>query len=454
MQDRNIDSRSSFIFLLKVWLFLVFVFIFTVLWYETIRYRLVIKYWNRGNIAIIVVYSIEMLVSSVLLDSLNIEKKRVGELFYLQFFWIIAVNIFTYIQLSLIGNWRILTNYTPVFANFDVIAILITLELLISFVWDFFMKKIIIRIIPPTNVILIQNEHLAKELSENISKRNDIFKIEKILEIHGDIDLAKREIDKYRAVVLSDMPIEIRNELLKYCFENKYYCYFTHRISDILIYNASIIELFDTPLYSLNVGEISIYNRIVKRIFDIAISLTAIIIFIPIMIVIAIAIKAYDGGPIFYTQLRLTKNEREYKIIKFRSMIVDSENGHALLTKKNDSRVTPIGKIIRRLHFDEIPQLFNVLKGDMSIVGPRPERKELIEQYKKEVPEFGYRLKVKAGMTGYAQVYGKYNTSPYNKLKMDIKYIEDYSLLLDLKLCFLTFRILFQKEKSEGFENE
>ena len=189
-----------------------------------------------------------------------------------------------------------------------------------------------------------------------------------------------------------------------------------------------------------------------KRIVDIIFSLAGLVIASPFMILIALAIKLYDGGPVFYKQPRLTKDKQIFMILKFRSMKMDSEVKGAQLAKKEDDRITPVGKLIRRIHFDELPQIFNILKGDMSLVGPRPERPEIAALYSERIPEFDYRLKVKAGLTGYAQVYGKYNTTPYDKLKLDLTYIETYSLKLDLKLLMLTFKILFQKENTEGVE--
>jgi lipopolysaccharide/colanic/teichoic acid biosynthesis glycosyltransferase len=168
--------------------------------------------------------------------------------------------------------------------------------------------------------------------------------------------------------------------------------------------------------------------------------------------VIAIAIKLYDRGPILYRQERLTRDEKPFWIYKFRSMKVDSEKAGARLAAKGDDRVTPVGRIIRNIHFDELPQLFNILKGDMSMVGPRPERKVIADQYTERIPEFPFRCKVKAGLTGYAQVYGKYNTTPYDKLKLDLTYIENYSFWLDIKIMLLTFKILFQKENTEGID--
>ena len=194
-------------------------------------------------------------------------------------------------------------------------------------------------------------------------------------------------------------------------------------------------------------------QKFIKRLGDILISAIGIIIASPIMLIVAVCIKLYDRGPVFYRQERLTIGAKPFYIWKFRSMVVDSEKNGAQLAKKNDSRITPVGKVIRNLHLDELPQLFNVFIGDMSIVGPRPERKEIVRKYEKEIPEFHYRMKVKAGLTGYAQVYGKYNTTPYDKLKLDMFYIENFSISLDIQLMFMTFRILFQKETSEGVES-
>ena len=186
---------------------------------------------------------------------------------------------------------------------------------------------------------------------------------------------------------------------------------------------------------------------------DILISGIGIIITSPIMLIIALAVKAYDRGPVFYFQDRLTLGGKPFKICKFRSMCVDSEKNGARLASRHDSRITPVGHVLRNLHLDELPQLFNVFKGDMSLVGPRPERESIMLEYEKELPEFYYRLKVKAGLTGYAQVYGKYNTTPYDKLKLDLFYIENYSFLLDIKLIFMTVKIFLQKEVSEGVDD-
>ena len=173
------------------------------------------------------------------------------------------------------------------------------------------------------------------------------------------------------------------------------------------------------------------------------------------MLVCAVLIKLYDHGPVFYKQVRLTRDGREFYVYKFRSMIENAESdGKARLASERDDRITPIGHFMRKVRFDELPQFLNVLKGDMSFVGPRPERPEIAREYEQHMPEFSYRLKVKAGLTGYAQVLGKYNTTPYDKLKLDLMYIEQYSLLLDLRIMLQTIRILFTPESTEGVGEE
>ena len=189
-----------------------------------------------------------------------------------------------------------------------------------------------------------------------------------------------------------------------------------------------------------------------KRTFDIVSAGLLFIVISPIFLVVALAIKMTDHGPVFYKQVRLTKDGWKFNVLKFRSMRVDAEkDGVARLsTGENDDRVTSVGKFIRKVRLDEIPQLLNIIKGDMSVVGPRPERPEIAKQYEEELPEFNLRLQAKAGLTGYAQVYGKYNTTPYNKLEMDLMYIANPSIFEDLKIIFATIKILFEAESTEG----
>ncbi len=225
------------------------------------------------------------------------------------------------------------------------------------------------------------------------------------------------------------------------------------KISDVIIKGSDPMHLFDTPIFLTREYSLKVEQIFLKRCIDIIFGLLLAIITSPIMLITAICVWAYDRGPVLYKQTRCTIGGKEFKIMKFRSMRVDAEkDGVARLATKNDDRITPIGRFIRAVRIDELPQLFNILKGDMSFIGPRPERPEIIEQYMEDMPEFAFRMKVKAGLAGYAQVYGKYNTTPYDKLKLDLSYIENYSIWLDLKLMMLTLKILFSPDATEGVE--
>ena len=272
------------------------------------------------------------------------------------------------------------------------------------------------------------------------------------------VDAGEKEIFKmmkeYDGVIIWDLPSTVRNRYLKHCFAHSIRCYLSPKISDVILMGSERIHLFDTPLLVAKNMGLSLDQRVCKRLLDIVVSGIGIVVASPVMLIAAICVKFYDGGPVFYFQERLTLSGKPFKICKFRSMCVDSEKNGARLASKHDSRITPVGKILRNLHLDELPQLFNVFRGDMSLVGPRPERQVLMREYCREIPEFYYRLKVKAGLTGYAQVYGKYNTTPYDKLKLDLFYIENYSFFLDLKLLLMTVKIFFQKEVSEGVNDD
>jgi exopolysaccharide biosynthesis polyprenyl glycosylphosphotransferase len=227
--------------------------------------------------------------------------------------------------------------------------------------------------------------------------------------------------------------------------------YMMPKIPDVLIKGSVQLHLFDTPLYMTREYALSFGQRFWKRAVDVVCSLILLIVTSPIFLVTAAAIHLYDKGPVFYKQVRCTMDQKEFKIIKFRSMRVDAEkDGVARLAAQNDDRITPIGHFIRKVRIDELPQLINILQGDMSFIGPRPERPEIIAQYVEEMPEFVFRMKVKAGLAGYAQIYGKYNTTPYDKLKLDLTYIQNYSFWLDIKLMLLTLKILLTPESTEG----
>lgn len=400
-------------------------------------------YW--GHWALLVLYAVMVVLVSKLFSAFKVGYMRILDVILSQIFSVLVVNAFEYLQLALIGRWRFLTHLEPMLwvTGINLIAVVL---------WVFFMRVIYARIYPPHQVLLIYDKFSPKSLIHKMEERKDKYIVTGTIPLSAGIDRIKEEIPKHQAIMIGDLPSHDRNIFLKYCFEKNIRCYCQPKISDIMIMSSEKIHMFDTPLLLFRNCGLTVEKQVIKRIFDVVVSGLMLIVLSPLMLIIALLVHFYDGGPVFYKQERLTKDGAVFLVYKFRSMRVDSEKNGARLAMKGDSRVTPVGKVLRNIHFDELPQLINIIKGDMSLVGPRPERPEIAAEYTKEIPEFPYRLKVKAGLTGYAQVYGKYNTTPYDKLKLDLTYIENYSFLLDLQLIATTVKILFQKENTEGVD--
>ena len=292
-------------------------------------------------------------------------------------------------------------------------------------------------------------------LVRKFHSREDRYIICETIHISEGMERITERIREYEGVVIGDIPTPPRNRILKYCYETSVRTYTSPKISDILIRSAESQHLFDTPILLSRNSGLTFEQRVVKRAADIVFSLAAVVLLSPLMALTALAVKLEDGGPALFKQKRATLNGRVFEVLKFRSMVVDAEReGAPVPATGRDARITKVGRIIRACRIDELPQLFNILKGEMSLVGPRPERLEHVEKYSRDIPEFPYRLKVKGGLTGYAQVYGKYNTTAYDKLKLDLTYIQNYSLRLDIEILFQTVRILFMKESTEGFSEE
>ena len=308
------------------------------------------------------------------------------------------------------------------------------------------------RMFPPLRVVEIYGDYKNKLFEKVESLKYKYHIVKRIHYSEVNLDRLDAECD---AVLINDIPSCERNELLKQCYAQDRRVYFVPKISDILVKQSKYLTLIETPLcLNRNIG-ISLSQRFLKRTFDIVLSVLALTLTSPVFAAVAIAIKLDDGGPVFFKQERCTIGGKPFKIFKFRSMIVNAENsGKAQLATEDDDRITRVGHFIRATRIDELPQLINILKGDMSVVGPRPERGELIEHYSKKIAEFPFRTKMKGGLTGYAQVYGKYNTTALDKLKLDLVYITGYSLLLDFQIIFQTFKVIFQSESTEGFESE
>lgn len=445
--DKREQYKRIIMFLSSVLILTLETGIFAFVWYTCYADTGMIgRTFVRGNWVIIGQYALMLFFFYKIYGGFKVGYLRVFEVLYSQILSVICVNLITYLQLSLIGRWKFGTNLLP-------LLYMTATDLVMVVIWVVSMRWVYARLYPPRRMLLIYGDRNPRDLIAKLSSREDKYLICESVRLSRGADLIKAKIDEYPAVILGDIPAHERNMFLKYCFETDTRCYSIPKLSDILLRNADSIHLFDTTLMLSRNRRLTAEELFAKRAMDILFSLAGLIIASPFMLIIALLIKLYDGGPVFYKQKRLTKDKKVFEIYKFRSMKVESEKDGARLAKKEDDRITPVGKVIRNIHFDELPQIFNILKGDMSLVGPRPERPEIAQQYLEEIPEFDYRLKVKAGLTGYAQVYGKYNTTPYDKLKLDLTYIETYSLWQDMKLLMLTFKILFQKENTEGVES-
>ena len=388
------------------------------------------------------VFFILTLLIGRIYDIYSIGTSRISYLVYSQGLTFLITDAMSYIVISLI--LLKLANPLPV-------IILFGAHMVWSVLWSLFENWLYFKVSPPRATVIVYDDPDELYKIGELQKFKSKFNVTKKVCASVGLGAIKEEIKDAEIVFLIGVELETRSALTKECVASGVQCYVMPRVGDILLYGADQMHTFSVPFLRVHGAGPTIEYLFVKRAIDIIASLIAIIIMSPFMLITAIAIKAYDRGPVLYKQTRLTKGHREFKVLKFRSMRVDAEkDGVARLSTEHDDRITPVGKIIRKIRFDELPQLFNILKGDMTIVGPRPERPEIAEQYEKEIPSFGLRLQVKAGLTGYAQVYGKYNTEPYDKLKMDLLYINNMCLGEDVRLMFATVKILFLPKSTEG----
>lgn len=404
------------------------------------------RFYRRGNYVVLALYAVLLFFFSNMYGSLKIGRFRRIEVLLSQYLSLFLTNVVMYVVISLLA-FRFVTPFY--------LFVVLLAEMLVSTIWNVIVIKLYNRIFQPWKILLVYGERPAADLVYKVEARRDKYAIYDAVNINEGMEQIKKRILDFQAVIIGDIPAVERNDVLKYCYAKKVRAYVIPKISDIILMGADRIHVFDTPFMLSRGYTLSFDQRFGKRTLDIILSVLLLIAASPFMLLTALAIKLYDHGPVFYSQVRCTKGGKEFAIYKFRSMIVDAEKkGGVQLAKEHDGRITPVGRVIRAARIDELPQLFNILKGDMSFVGPRPERPELIKEYSQEMPEFVFRMRVKAGLTGYAQVYGKYNTTPYDKLKLDLFYIENYSFWTDMKLILMTVKTIFKPASTEGIEQE
>lgn len=324
------------------------------------------------------------------------------------------------------------------------------LQLILILINTFLFNRLYAHFDEPRKIMILYGSEDYKRLLVKIQEKKRRYQVLACINESEKLSAIFETLAKCKDIYLCDVRDEVKDRVILFCNAHQKDIHISMDIGDLLILGDEVSHSFDTPFLRNKKTPVAWYYPFLKRFSDIVISMTAILLLSPIMIITALSIKLYDRGPVFYKQTRLTKDGRCFEIIKFRSMKMDAEKNGAQLSTVHDDRITPVGKIIRKLRIDELPQLFNILKNDMAVVGPRPERPEIAAQYEQDIPEFHLRLQVKAGLTGYAQVYGKYNTTPLDKLKLDLIYISQRSVLFDLRILFYTIKIIFIPESTEG----
>lgn len=399
-------------------------------------------FFRRGNWMMIFLYGVLLVFFMQMYGGYKVGYLKKGNLIYSQILSVVFLNTFTYFQIAVLDKRFFAPTVLILMTFADAAAIVI---------WTMIFERIYMWMYPPRRMLMVYGDRSDYHLMEKMNAREDKYEITDMMSYRQGFQAFVEKVKGFDGVIVGDMPSHDRNLILKYCFEQEIRTYAVPKISDILLRSSDDLTLFDSPLLLSRNRGLTVEQEMIKRFMDVVLSLLAAVITLPFFAVIGAAIKLTDGGPVFYRQVRLTKGGKEFEIYKFRTMIQNAEaESGARLASEKDPRILPVGRFLRATRLDELPQIYNILKGDMSIVGPRPERPELAAEIEKEIPEFTYRLKVKAGLTGYAQVYGKYNTTSYDKLKLDLTYIRNYSILLDLKLIIMTPKIMLLKESTEG----
>lgn len=445
MSPRFLDYKKAILSAISAVNLLAMVGIFAFTWFRFYLYQIGAPFYYRyGNWLFFFIYGISLYAITSVLGGYRIGRLRCSEIIYSNFLSLALANVFTFFIMALIARF-----WLPA----GPILIMTLVEYAVVVIWSLFSSRLYHSIYPPRRMLLVSGSNTSEHLIDKMNKRPDKYEIRECIDADTEIHLLRQKIDEYDAIVICDVGAQMQELLINYCFRVNKRFYLVPTIEHIIIANASKVHLFDTPLLLCRNQGLQPEQRFAKRALDLFVSSLGILVMSPFMLIIALCIYAYDRGPVLFKQERLTLGGRVFTLYKFRSMVVDAEkDGIARLASKNDARITPIGKIIRAIRFDELPQLFNIFKGDMSLVGPRPERPEIAEEYASTLPNFSYRLKTKAGLTGYAQVMGKYNTTPQDKLLLDLMYIENYSFLLDIRILLMTVKIFLMPDSTEGVD--
>ena len=438
------EKKTVLVRVSKIFHFLITTVLFAYIWGRFLQDHH-IEIANRYQVLVCLGYAFLLYFFCRIYDAYLIEYSRMADIVF-------SLNLSSAISVvlayaAIMIAWK--KYYPPKY-----FIILLAVQIVFNVLWTIAAAKVYYAYNKPAKTLLVYRSKADLARLNEVDRFAKKYKVERRLENPSSYEEVVDAIGECEIVFLAGINADIRNSVAKYCMETGVQGFFLPHVGDIILMGGSHVRAFSVPIIGLqNTGDYPEY-LFLKRITDILLSLIAIIILSPLLLAAALAVKLYDHGPVLYQQVRLTKGGKEFKIYKFRSMCPDAEkDGVARLSSgKDDERITPVGKVLRACRLDELPQLFNIFKGDMTIVGPRPERPEIAAEYARVMPAFHLRLKVKAGLTGYAQVYGKYNTDPYDKLEMDLIYINKMNPLMDIQLMFATVRTLFRKESTEGID--
>ena len=444
MEDKRVTHTARTI--LRLWNTGLFAFI----WFCYYNKYMFDTYKILGGLFSVLTFFIIYTALCSVYKAFRIASTNIGEIIFSQVISFAAGDLFLYVEAILVYNQ---------YVSFIPGLVIIILQVIGSAVIVTYAKRYFMLHVEPQNTLIIYGNRHTPQETKNFEKRLQ----SKYGHLFHTVCIETEDISRHTflsllqgcsTVVLFDTRPENRLRFMKICIDLKKNFYYTAQLADVLALGCEPKHLLDTPLMKYEYVYNSNRKQVVKRLMDVIFSVFFLILFSPVMLVTAVCILIEDGPPVLFRQKRYTKDKEIFTILKFRSMVKDAEKHGTTPSSANDPRVTKVGRFIRKYRIDEIPQFFNVLRGDMSFVGPRPESVDMVEHYMQELPEWRFRMVVKAGLTGYAQVFGKYNTSAEDKLLLDLMYIENQSTLQDFKIALLTIRTMFQPERAEAFSEE
>lgn len=407
---------------------------FSYAWFHYYNFRNVIgrRYYFWGYVALLALYAALNLLVGKVFSAFRVIHQQWIEVVLSHGYTVILVNIATYLELALIGRWKFMMYAAPMWA-------VTAVNFLAGIIWSALVRRLYANIYPAHEVLLIYGKQSTASLEKELLNQRERYHLKTRISLDTEREKIIREIQRHESVMLGDMPPEDREFYIRYCYEHKKRCYCQTTLTDILLMSSEKVSLSDMTLQLFRNCGLTVEQRTVKRLFDIIFSLIIMVAFSWLYLLIALYIKIADGGPVLTSKECLTKNGRHFRQYKFRTTPVGN-------TEINPTEWIRGGHFLMASHLDELPQFLNIFRGEMSVVGPYPEKVQMAEKYGKKHPEAAYRLAVKAGLTGYAKVHGKYSSSRENQLKMDFYYIQNYSFGLDLRILAATLKVVLEPE--------